>query len=100
MPTGFGIPSPALAATPLPEGYDNDAMRVRAFILNCRDAVKANDIKRRAMLRAAVEDVLRESLLASVPKVAELMMCAVPDSEIEEDEPDPLDFNLPGPETD
>ena len=58
----FGIASSALAATKLPDGYEPDAVYLRNFLLNCRQAVKANDIKRRRMLADAVRDMVCESL--------------------------------------
>lgn len=100
MSTGFGIASPALAATPLPEGYEESAVYLRAFLLNCQDAVKANEVRRRQMLRAAVESVLLAALVDVVPQVADLMMCEIPD-DFEADTPDgDLPLDLPGPSSD
>jgi len=58
----LGVPSSVIAATTLPEGYEPEAVFLRSFILNSRDAVKANQLKRKAMLEDAIRQLVAESM--------------------------------------
>ena len=118
MNTPLGIASLSLASTPLPDLTDtveghlpgtvpdtNAAIYLRQFLLNCQQAVKANEVARHQMLKdqlhALVMEQFGEALDSLVAVAADELysrLCAVPDEEIEEDTPDPGDFDLPAPE--
>lgn len=104
--TPMGIASPALAATPLPVGFDDSAIYLRQFLLNCQSAVKANDVKRRQLLKDAlhahIAETFREGIEAMIDEATDtlyekLRCCEIPD-EFEADELPPGE--LPSPEPD
>lgn len=71
MSTTFGIANEQLAATPLPDGYDHASTYLRAFVLNSRLALRANEAHRRRLLLAAVHEVVAQAVNESVEAIAQ-----------------------------
>lgn len=107
----LGIASPALAATPLPEGHDTSALYLRTFLLNCQLAVKANEVARHQMLKNQLHAFVAERFGDALDAMVEDAAIALYDRltakeesedewpEQEADEPDgSLPLDLPGPE--
>lgn len=106
--TPLFAPIPAIANTPLPDGYDESALCLRRFILNAQQSVKANDVIRHRLLKDALHQMIAEqfgdALDAMIEDAAHGLyekLCSCPEDEQEADEPDGyLPLDLPGRETD
>lgn len=108
-PNTLFAPISAIANTPLPDGYDESALYLRRFILNAQQSVLANEVAKHRMLKDALHAHVQvafgeqlESLvsMAATDLYEKLMAnnCAVPDDELEQEEPLPSDFPKPDPE--
>lgn len=123
MTTPFGIASVQLASTPLPDIHNtvegiqpgelpstDAAIYLRAFLLNCQQAVKANEVAKRRQLKDAlhahIQEAFGEALDALIDEATDTLYEKLKTDPAEEwpeqeaDTPDnlPLDFPAPEPE--